>query len=177
MINPIMDKIQWSMHGTHPRVEDAYVFDYNVDSDVNMYNDGMGDYRKQALTSDEVNAIVHPSGDWLLVLQLDERALKGETQYQYNDIVRSINKRNAYEETELHSFNMTRYLKFGQNAKVHTVLERIAGGLCYGYFEGITALNSYNTMPNWHSYYESICDKARGFNIPLCDVYRLQWGT
>jgi hypothetical protein len=88
------------------------------------------------VTSSDLNCVLHPSSAWTVIAEFDDRA------YDLND-------REYYEQEYLH----TRSHTFTRNATLLDLLQWIASGRCYGYFEGLQKFPGYDS------------------------VYTLMWGT
>jgi hypothetical protein len=132
-------RIQWSMHDKNPKPEDAYFY---KDKDKNIYIE-------TKVTNDQLDTILNPNSDWILVYNSDDRCMKDDRNYD-NEVI-----------------DVTREFLFKKNATLREVFNKIASGPCYGYFEGIKFLNKYEHKSFYHQY-----DKYK--NLP---VYEFCFGT
>lgn len=93
-------------------------------------NIGQADERE--LFDHELDIIVHPVSNWLLILEFDERAL--ETRYS------------TRAESSM-SIKIIRHELFPAETTVRQLLERIVAKPCYGRFEGFRRLGNNNGTP------------------------------
>lgn len=96
------------------------------------------------ITKKEWDTMLHPEGAWAVVLFLDERACKDEDEYSIPDHVACCSAYTAYRREE-----------FPATATLAHFVKRIAGGPCYGIFEGLKHLRREGGV----------------------DVYQMLWGT
>ena len=154
-MDELMEKIGWTMHENPPNVFKAYIKD-NRDC-LNI-------------TATQLDTIVHPSADWVLVMDFDGRSVKDNVVTKYLD-------NTTCTETE-HSYtfvSFVRCIKFHMRTTVYEMLQKISEGNCYGYLEGFTRLEYFEQASrNLQSYALSF---AANNKIDKEHIYVLRWGT
>jgi hypothetical protein len=167
------------MHGNPPNPTDA---------EVVMFDPEDGDCDGRPLTQAELDSVVYPDAPWELHMDFDDRVIKEDSFSQLRQMVcysqhstDSISTSRIEICTPHRTVGSTWYrlydaspwqcefstavqIKrveiFEPDATVQDVLDRIAGGMCYGYFEGIR---------------EAWVD--RGLSSEGRPVFELVWGT
>lgn len=141
-------KIQWEMHGDPPNISDVQVSTGEI---------------CRPITENELNIVLHPFGNWILRMTFDDRAIDkiadptDERRILYDKLLCVYDYKLNKSHVCYPVLNFKRIEYFNEYTRVKDVLECIASGPCYGYFEGLKYC------------YIDVID-----NIP---VYKLCWGT
>ena len=122
---------------------------------------------KNLVTEDVLNTIVNPSGNWVLQMTFDERALSKKFQAHhdsFNKLLREeipydqrVNYNSYTDEDHCHGHGSEEYLIFHINrteyfrpdATLRDVLTRVTKGKCFGYFEGIECVGKNRYVLNY----------------------------
>jgi hypothetical protein len=132
----------WSMHADTPNPTNAdVVFDTE---------DGEGGVYCKPLNQSELNSVVYADRPWELHMEFDGRAIKKDPFNQLRRMVCHSRHGNSSAVSRIEictpdrratgstwPLQIKRVEVFEANATVHDVLTRIAGGMCYGFFEGM----------------------------------------
>jgi hypothetical protein len=146
-MNSIVHRVQWYMQtGADPA--DAHL-GFNPELNSNML-----------LTEDELNTVIHPSSDWVLTMEFDERALSVRDHEMYSKIDSAIfhDATCNVNSTAFVGLTITREERFSGEATLRDLFTRIASGRCYGWFSGIERTGKYVTM-----------------NIPNLPTFEMAW--
>jgi hypothetical protein len=165
--------LDWSMHADLPNPIHAEV----------VFEAHDGGYYRRPVTQSELNSIVYSDRPWELHMEFDDRAIKEDSFNQLRQMVRHSRhgngsaasrieictpQRSAISNTTAWQIKLSlavplrikRVEVFEANATVHDVLTRIAGGMCYGFFEGLDSTRS-----------------NRALSPQGRPVFHLMWGT
>jgi hypothetical protein len=144
------------MHGNPPNPTDA---------EVVMFDPEDGDCDGRPLTQAELDSVVYPDAPWELHMDFDDRVIKEDSFSQLRQMVcYSQHSTDSISTSRIEictphrtvgsiwyrlydaspwqcefstAVQIKRVEVFEEDATVQDVLDRIAGGMCYGYFEGI----------------------------------------
>ena len=146
-MNSIVHRVQWYMHEGAKPTEAHLGFCPELNTNV-------------MLTDEELDTIIHPSSDWVMTMEFDERALSVTDHDMYTKIDSGIFRdanRNV-NSTAFVGLTITREERFSSTATLRDLLTRISQGRCYGWFSGIERTGKYVTM-----------------NIPNLPTFEMAW--
>jgi hypothetical protein len=157
-MNKIVDRLCW--HSSQEVKDVKKIVDkYNEEKDEE-------DIETIPLTDEEWETVVHPSGDWCLYMTFDQRAFRDKESKAYKCISTYVSDKKSKNLKQSHAqieITIRRGERFTATTTLRDVLERIKGGLFYGFYEGIVPSADHHLL-----YSDDFND------IP---IYKLQTGT
>jgi len=148
-MHPIVDSFTWNMRKD-------YISDAGQDVDD----------KHIPLTKETLDTIVHPSSDWILMMEFDERALSKKEADVFNGTFSEMTQKDEYGSNVCKTSIVTllkirRQHIFKKTSTLRDVLDCIQSGPVYGYYEGIE-----DPSPRHFANFEE--------DLP---AYEVSWGT
>ena len=148
-MHPVVDSFTWNMRKD-------YISDAGQDVDD----------KHIPLTKEALDTIVHPSSDWILMMEFDERALSKKEADVFNGTFSEMTQKDEYGSNVCKTSIVTllkirRQHILKKTSTLRDVLDCIQSGPVYGYYEGIE-----DPSPRHFANFEE--------DLP---AYEVSWGT
>jgi hypothetical protein len=121
-------------------------------------------YEKIELTDKELNKVVYPYHDFIMVMHADDRGFDEEFETLYKNFSNALEaKYNSDKQTSIiYDFlELRREEFFKKETTFRELLQRISKGICYGQFNGLRQTNEYSYR----------------FRTLNCPVFRINYST